>query len=321
MIAVIGGSGFIGTRLLELLTKEGHEDFKIIDKTASVAFPEKAEQVNIMDLEKLKRALSGCDSIINLAAEHRDDVSPVSRYYDVNVQGAKHVCEAAKANEINKIIFTSSVAVYGLDKPCPDEKFPVAPFNDYGKSKLEAEEVFVEWYEEDPENRSLIIVRPTVVFGEKNRGNVYNLLRQIASGKFLMIGNGVNKKSMAYVGNVAAFLQYNLRNTIAGHQLFNYVDTPDLSMNELVAVCEESLKMVVPKVRIPRSLGMLAGHSFDLLSRITRRTFTISSVRVRKFCATTQYSAKAAHSTRFKAPFTLSEGLDRTLKSEFFEKK
>jgi nucleoside-diphosphate-sugar epimerase len=70
--------------------------------------------------------------------------------------------------------------------------------------------VYKAWQEKDPENRKLVIVRLTVVFGEQNRGNVYNLFRQIASGKFMMIGDGTNRKSMAYVENVAAFLEYSL---------------------------------------------------------------------------------------------------------------
>ena len=54
-------------------------------------------------------------------------------------------------------------------------------------------------------DKSLIIVRPTVIFGEGNRGNVFNLLNQIASGKFFMVGKGENKKSMAYIHNIVAF--------------------------------------------------------------------------------------------------------------------
>ena len=55
--------------------------------------------------------------------------------------------------------------------------------------------------------KAINILRPTVIFGERNRGNVYNLLRQISSGKFLMVGKGENKKSMAYVGNIVAFIK------------------------------------------------------------------------------------------------------------------
>ena len=54
--------------------------------------------------------------------------------------------------------------------------------------------------------RSLVVVRPTVVFGEGNRGNVYQLIHQIISGRFVMVGSGKNRKSIAYVGNLSAFL-------------------------------------------------------------------------------------------------------------------
>jgi nucleoside-diphosphate-sugar epimerase len=97
-----------------------------------------------------------------------------------------------------------------------------------------AEDVYRQWREKDPENRSLIIVRPTVVFGEGNRGNVYNLLNQINSGAFAMIGNGKNKKSMAYVENLAAFLVKCIESD-EKYAVYNYVDTPDFTMNELVS--------------------------------------------------------------------------------------
>jgi len=58
--------------------------------------------------------------------------------------------------------------------------------------------------------------------GEQNRGNVYNLLRKVASGKFLMVGNGKNVKSIMYVENVAAFIEYNLNNG-SGEHPYNYV--------------------------------------------------------------------------------------------------
>ena len=93
--------------------------------------------------------------------------------------------------------------MYGLNTLANEEAEP-RPFNDYGRTKFAAEKVLKEW-QAGFSDRSLTIVRPTVIFGEKNRGNVYNLLKQIAHGPFVMIGNGKNKKAMAYVGNVADF--------------------------------------------------------------------------------------------------------------------
>ena len=74
------------------------------------------------------------------------------------------------------------------------------------------------------------------------------------------------------------------------------------------------------ELKIPYWLGMLGGYGFDLLSFITRKKLPISSVRVKKFCATTQFNSTKAHSN-FKAPYSLKEGLDLTLEHEFLNSK
>ncbi len=109
IVTIIGGSAFIGTRLCKRLQCDGIE-FTIVDKVLSKTFPERTVQCDIRNLDELSKKLSG-DVIINLAAEHRDDVTPRSLYDEVNVQGAKNVCEAAERNHIDTIVFTSSVAV------------------------------------------------------------------------------------------------------------------------------------------------------------------------------------------------------------------
>lgn len=314
-VILIGASGFVGTRLTELLKSD--YKLKVFDKQQSLFFPEITTIGDVRHQEELDNTLARQDVVVLLAAEHRDDVSPTSLYYDVNVQGTRNVLEAMDKNGVKNIIFTSSVAVYGLNKKNPNEQHPTDPFNHYGKSKWQAEEVLREWYNKDLENRSLTIIRPTVIFGERNRGNVFNLLKQIASGKFLMVGKGTNYKSMAYVGNVVAFIKYQLENINPGYHVFNYVDKPDLNMNELVAQVEKSLDKKIPSTHFPYWLGMSGGYTFDILSKLSGKKFSISSVRVKKFCATTQFDATKAHSSGFKAPYTLSEGLHQTLHYEF----
>ncbi|HED3064141.1 TPA: NAD-dependent epimerase/dehydratase family protein [Kluyvera ascorbata] len=318
-ICLVGGSGFVGTRLIEQVKN----DFfvKNIDKNQSHFFQNYTQIGNICNQEDLDKNIVGFDTVVLLAAEHRDDVSPTSLYYDVNVQGTRNVLTAMDKNGVKNIIFTSSVAVYGLNKNNPDETHPEDPFNHYGKSKWQAEEVLREWHAKAPESRSLTIIRPTVIFGERNRGNVYNLLKQIASGKFVMVGSGKNYKSMAYVGNIVSFIEYKLNNINAGYEVYNYVDKPDLCMNELVAEVETSLNKKIPSVHLPYFSGMLGGYCFDILSKITRKKFAVSSVRVKKFCATTQFDATKVHNSGFVAPFTLSEGLDCTLQYEFVGSK
>ena len=136
----------------------------------------------------------------------------------------------------------------------------------------------------------------------------------------MMIGKGQNKKSMAYVGNIVALIKDRLEKQKEGLHIFNYADKPDFSMSELVSVIESKMKISIPKLRIPYFLGMLVGYMFDCFSFITRKKLSISSVRIKKFCATTQFNSSKVHST-FKSPYSLKQGLDKTLEHEFINEK
>ena len=316
-ITLVGASGFVGTRLLEVLTKEP-ESFvcRNVDLQPSHFFNDITVIGDVRDQEAMDKDLRDSDVVILLAAQHRDDVSPVSLYYDTNVKGMEVTLKAMEKNNVKRIIFFSSVAIYGLNKNNPDENHEADPFNHYGKSKWQAEEVLQKWYRTHPD-WNIDIVRPTVIFGERNRGNVYNLLKQISSGKFLMVGKGRNKKSMAYVGNVVAFVRHLIDNVKSGYNVYNYIDKPDLDMNELVAAVSNVFERKIPSTHFPYWLGMLGGYGFDLLAFVTRKKLTVSSVRVKKFCATTVFDASKAHSSGFDAPYDLKEGLRRTLEFEF----
>ena len=314
-ILVTGGSGFIGTNLVDDLLGHGHE-VSNYDKQESRHHPDLTMVADVRDAGKLTASLEGVDVVYHLAAEHRDDVRPVSLYYDVNVGGARNLVRAAEQNGVRKIIFTSSVAVYGLNAGTPDEDSPLKPFNDYSESKARSEEVFKEWAGAD-NRRSLVIVRPVVIFGERNRGNVYQLLRQIASGRFLMVGSGKNRKSMGYVRNMAHFL-VQLLESETGVQVYNYADKPDMSVEELVKVARRTMG-INPwlEFKTPYPVGLAGGYVFDMLAKLTGRTFPISSIRIKKFVADTTVSAQRLQETGFAAPYSLEEGLTRMIESEF----
>ena len=321
-IAITGGAGFIGTALAKLLKADGHE-LVLIDLKKSEAFPEFSVIADITDKDTLLAAVKGCQAIYHLAAEHRDDVSPISLYYDVNVEGGKNVIAAAEANNINTIIFTSSVAVYPLVPADAlagsKEEHPPAPFNDYGQSKLDSEKTFQDWTTAD-QNRTLVTMRLVATFGPGNRGNIYTLMNQIAGGKFIMIGDGSNYKSIAYVGNVAAFLQHALT-LKTGFHLYNYADKPDLNMRDFVRTVREALGHKGVGPQMPYAVGLIGGGVFDTLAKITGRKFPISTIRIQKFCANTIVNADKLKETKFNAPYSLENGLHEMIEAEFKSSK
>lgn len=312
-ISIIGGSGFVGTNLCRSLSLR-QVDFEIIDIKPSNQFLEKYKYADVRDVEALRKAITG-DLVINLAAVHRDDIRDKSEYQQTNVDGAENIATVCCEKGIKKIIFTSSVAVYGFAPPGTGEDGAINPFNEYGRTKFEAEKKLRMW--QNTGENTLIIVRPTVIFGEGNRGNVFNLINQIASGKFMMVGKGENKKSMAYIGNVVAFLEA-CTETKQGSAIYNYVDTPDLTMNELVSQVRYYVKGksgVGP--RLPYWLGILLGRTFDIVSKISGKNLPVSALRVKKFTSSTEFKSAMYSLDGFQAPFLLSEGVKRTLESEF----
>lgn len=313
-ILILGGSGFVGTRLTELLIKD--HQVTIGDLAKSEFYPELWKHCDICVDDDLRAVMAGQDCVVNLAASHRDDVRPLSLYTRNNVEGAEHVCKIAAELGIRLLVFTSSVAIYGFPEYAYDEDGPRKPFNEYGRTKLLAEAVYEKWQKSNPDNM-LHVIRPTVIFGERNRGNVYNLFKQLASRRFLMVGNGKNRKSMAYVGNVAAFLVWNILENKQHYSVYNYIDKPDFDMHDLVTGFENALGRKLPPISLPYWLGLFCGYCFDALAFITRHNFPISSIRVKKFCAQTVFSSDRMLQSGFKPPFDMQEALRRTVHFEF----
>ena len=100
------------------------------------------------------------------------------------------------------------------------------------------------------------------------------------------------KKSMAYIKNVVAFIDNRINKSKTGFHVYNYIDKPDYNMNELVKIIQEHTSVSIPKFKIPFYVGLFIGYFFDLISFLTRIKFSISSVRIIKFCATTQFNSE-----------------------------
>lgn len=314
-ICIIGGSGFVGDYLINILKQDHY--ITNIDKVQSLQHRDiEYKECDIRDYKKLKESVpASTNFIVLLAAEHRDDVTPVSLYYEVNVQGTQNVLRVMDEKNISNILFTSSVSVYGLNKHDPDEFSAADPFNHYGKSKFKAEEKLKEWFNKNEDRKSLIIIRPTVIFGPGNKGNVYNLLKQISSGKFIMVGSGNNRKSMAYVENVAGFIAHCINSDYSKYHLYNYVDKPDFSTKELVTQAEIAIKKRILPIKIPYVIGYASAKALDIILGLVNRKNPISAVRVKKFCATTQFHSATIEATGYKAPYDLATGLEITIRS------
>ncbi len=316
IIAVTGGSGFVGNRIIKSLLQNGHQ-VRNVDIVAPLDNDSDFIFGNICDLNDCITALNGCEAVIHAAALYRDDVRPIEMYGRVNVDGTRNLIQACERLSIEHFQFISSFSVYGLDGAGMTEDGEKHPVNEYGKSKLLAEKLCTDWQNRKAQLRTLQIVRPCVIFGENNRGNVYTLMSQIARRRFALLGTGSNIKSMAYVGNVAAFLTLLIRQKTQDVRVYNYADKPDLSVSEIVDTISSALDARILRLPVSKRIAMLAACFGDALGVVTGKAFILNSERVKKFFADTSLPTDQLDKSGFVRPYEMQKMLTETVRAEF----
>jgi nucleoside-diphosphate-sugar epimerase len=312
---VTGGSGFLGSRLVRRLLDQG-QSVRVLDLSVLPDFREFTVQGNICAPADCDKALEGVSVVYHLAALYRDDVRPRGRYYEVNYEGTRVLLEHMRRHGVSKLVFVSSFSVYGLENTLSGEDSVLTPVNDYGRSKVLAEQAVREWTQEVGSS-ACVIIRPSVIFGEGSRGNVFTLMERIASGKFAMVGSGQNCKSMSYVENVAAFCQFAAGLEGGQIHVFNYADKPDMKVREIVDCLSSELKLTVRQVPLPKSMAMAIGHLGDFVRYVTKSNVVLTSDRIRKFFADTSLITTRLEASGFTRPFDMRRSLATTVRYEF----
>ncbi|MBK7403218.1 MAG: NAD(P)-dependent oxidoreductase [Phycisphaerales bacterium] len=317
-ILVTGGSGFIGSYFLECLTAGGHE-IVILDLVQPPNWYPRHTYYkgDIRDAPALRRAMAGCDRVIHLAAAHHDFGIEHDTYYSVNEHGSKVVCSVMDELGVRDITFYSTVATYG-DAPEPHhEEAPTKPNSPYGGSKLAGEGVFRAWTEQGGGRRCLVI-RPTVTFGPRNFANMYSLIRQVHSGRYLEFGPGENIKSLSYVENIVdatLFLLAKPAGALKPFEIFNYIDKPDLTSRQITHAVYLSLGKKVPGFILPMWVGLLLALPFDIVIKLTGKNLPISSARLKKlYEVQTKFEADKLLAAGYTPKVPLTDGIDRMVK-------
>ncbi len=309
-IAVTGANGFIGSRVRDVLEEAGHQTVSI-DVYPFPGQPSAAFQpCDVRDRQTLAERMRGCEAVFHLAAAHFDfGISPAT-FHAVNVHGMENICSVATELQIHDICFYSSVAVFG-DAPGPltEDTLP-RPDSDYGRSKLAAEAVLKSWVETSPTNQALVM-RPTATLGPWNYANMYSLIRQIDSGKYVQVGRGQNIKSLSYVENlIAATLFAWKRQQRQRWEIYNYVEKPDMTSRQIAATVYKAMGKKPPAWILPYPLARLVALPLDIVIAITGKNLPVSGARIRKFSrVTTLFESKRIRDIGFQPEHSLEDGI------------
>jgi GlcNAc-P-P-Und epimerase len=223
--------------------------------------------------------------IANFAAIHREPGHESAEYYETNIPGARNVCRFADELGCEDIIFTSSISPYGPSEKPKSEKDLPTPETAYGGSKLAAELIHEVWRAGAPERRRLLVVRPGVVFGPGEGGNVSRLVKMLTAGFFVYAGNRGTRKAGIYVRELCRaiwWMHERQASRPANLATVNMTMNPGPSMQEYVESIERvnGKKAFVPS--IPVWLLMGVARAVQTLLNPLGLMKSVNVVRVRK---------------------------------------
>ncbi len=180
--------------------------------------------------------LPKADLIFNLAAVHREPGHQAHEYFETNIKGAENVCAWAAATGCDRIVFTSSIAPYGASEEMKDEASLPAPDSPYGSSKLAAEKIHLAW-QAGCDCRKLLMLRPGVVFGPGEEGNVTRLVRSVVKGYFVYMGNRKTRKAGGYVKELCRAIRFGLEHQDEGRRSRHAAELLSRSASDAGRLC------------------------------------------------------------------------------------
>ena len=272
-ITITGATGFVGRNLSQYLTSQA-------DDVIALSLRDKAYQLN-----------SDADAIIHLAGKAHDtkNTSEESVYYQINTELTKILFDKFLQSDIKDFIFFSSVkaAADTVEGVLTEDTEP-NPQTAYGKSKLQAEEYLLS--KVLPVGKRLIIIRPCMIHGKGNKGNLNLLYKVVKLGIPWILASYDNRRSFISIDNLNFVIHALLHNSQVASGVYQVADDSAISTNQLITIIAKATNKKPKLVSIPKvMINKLAdiGDKFNLplnserLQKLTE-SYVVSNAKIKQ---------------------------------------
>lgn len=223
---ITGAAGFIAGHLAERLLRLGVPVRGLVRRPAAAGWlAEQGAELVVGDLlepASLARAAAGCDVVVHAAA-WTGGAKDEAQGWAVNVDGTAHMLQAARTAGVQRFVYISSVAVYGLNRsPVIDETAPTPPVGQlYPDSKIAAEALV-----RSAHGRSMAttVVRPACTYGPRGEAWTVSVVEQIKAGRLVLLGADRGLVNTGYIANVIDGLLLAMAHPAAAGETFNLCD-------------------------------------------------------------------------------------------------
>ena len=276
LAAVTGGTGMVGSHLIERLLKEGFKVRALVRRTSDTGLLEKMNDVELFvgDItdppEKLEPFCMGARYVFHCAALV-DDWAERDEMYRTNVTALENMIKASEKSPPEKFIFLGSMAVLGMGtQEDLDESAPYVYSGDnYNYTKIEAEKLSMKYAKE--KGFPITVLRPPYIYGERDRQFFPRVVSAIENQTFAFIGGGDNLFSIVYVENLIEAMWLVARSEKATGELFMITDDRPISRRELVRIISEGMGLEMPRRTLPYWLARGGCFVLEALAKITRK--------------------------------------------------
>lgn len=295
---ITGASGFVGQNLSKYLENNSVEVEKLSLRNENW-------QLN-----------KNADAVIHLAGKAHDTVntSEEREYFQVNTELTKQLFDEFLDSDIQCFVYFSSVkAVADTLDTILKEEYKPNPQTPYGKSKYEAEKYLLS--KELPSGKRVFIIRPCMIHGEGNKGNLNLLYKIVEKGIPWFLASFENKRSFLSVDNLSFLILKMLKNKDLKSGIYHFADDESLSTNELITLISKTLN------KKPKLWYWSASWINKIAQLGDTLNLPLNSERLKKLTESyvvSNQKIKTALDIE-KLPLTAEQGLEKTIKS--FAKK
>lgn len=288
-VLVTGATGTIGPFVVQELVNSGYAV-----RTLSLEIPEpglfhKDVEVitgDITDPQTVQSAMQDIEVVIHLAAVLHVSNPPsafLANYYRVNREGTATVISASLQAGVERIVFFSTIAVYGLSggRILTEDTFP-RPDTCYAETKLAAERLVLN--AKRPDGGPLgTVLRLGAVYGSRIKGDYQRLLRALAQRRFVPIGSGQNRRTLVYARDVARATILAIRHPKAVGRVYNVSDGKYHAMHEIIAAMSLALGRTPSRYSLPAGPIRFAAGLIEDAARFVRCQSPIGRATIDKY--------------------------------------
>ena len=253
VVAVTGGSGFLGSHLTRRLLASGHSVAVLVRDPAKLGplglEPTTVVTGDIRDSEAVGRLVEGADAVIHTVSNFRTARQPRAEAVGVNVDGTRTALEQAERAGVGRFIHCSTIGVHGDVKVTPaNEEAPFGPGDEYQETKLEAEEVVRPRIGATP--MGMTILRPGSMYGPGDM-RMLKMFRMLASRRFMMLGPCEENFHAVYIDDVVDGFLLALDNPAAVGETFLIAGAHYLPLRDYIAAAARAVGAPMPWLRLP----------------------------------------------------------------------